>query len=490
MPSTIEETLDRELDVVVVGGGFSGCYLLHKLRQQGFKVLLIESASGFGGVWRWNCYPGARVDTHVPLYELSIPEVTQTWNWTEKFPKSAELVRYFEHVDKVLDLKNDSVFNTKVVKATFNDDDSLWTIATDNGTAYKATWFIPSVGFAAKRLYPDFPGLDDFKGVVHHSSFWPTEGVTYSGKRVGVIGTGSTGIQLVQEMSKDAKALTLFQRTPNLALPLHNVKLTPEMQAENKPRYPAIHKLRLESKGGYDFNADDIDTFDHTPEEREAYLEAKWKEGGFLLWVGQYRDVLTNLKANRETYDFWARKVRAMISDPQKRDVLAPLEPHHPFGTKRPALFMNFYEAVNQDNVHIVDVNKFPIQKAVGSGLVTADGKTHELDILVMATGFDAITGGLKAIDIRNGTGESLNGKWANGTWTNLGLMTAGFPNMFFTYGPHGPTAFSNGPTCIEIQGDWIVEALVYHRSRANKRMEPTPTAEIKFRNLVNDRTN
>ncbi|KAK1765287.1 hypothetical protein QBC33DRAFT_593410 [Phialemonium atrogriseum] len=481
-----------DFDVVVIGGGFSGCYLLYKLRKRGFKVLLIESAAGLGGVWRWNCYPGARVDTHVPLYEYSIPEVWKTWNWTEKFPAAGELVRYFEHVDKVLDLSKDTIYNTKVVGATFSDADCRWSIETEgNDIPYRATWFIPSVGFAAKRYFPKWPGLDTFKGEIHHSSFWPGEnGVDFRGKRVGVVGTGSTGLQMVSAMAADAGELTVFQRTPIVALPLHQVKLTEEVQRSAKDDYPAIYQSRLESKGGYDFNAHDIGTFDHTPEEREAFLEDKWSRGGFLLWVGSYRDVLTDLKANRETYDFWARKVRAMITDPEKRDIVAPLEPRHPFGTKRPGLFINYYDAVNQPNVNVADLAKSPVERVTEEGVVTADGKLHKLDILALATGFDAITGGLKDIDIRNGAGQSLSDKWASGTWTHLGIMTSGFPNMFFTYGPQGPTAFSNGPTCVEIQGDWIVDTIVRHREQGIRRMEPTAEAEGGWRKLVNDLTN
>lgn len=480
----------QDFDVIIVGGGFSGCYMLYKLRKEGFRVLLIESADGFGGVWRWNRYPGARVDTHVPLYELSIPEVTQTWTWTEKFPKAAELVKYFEHLDRVLDLSKDSIFGTKVLGAHFSDEANRWTITTDSSpTPYTATYFIPSVGFAAKRLYPNWPGLDSFKGTVIHSSYWPNKEIEYAGKRVGVVGTGSTGVQLTQEMSKHAQELTLFQRTPNMALPLPNTELTAEAQAERKKDYAAIHKARLDSPGGYDFGPCDIGTFDHTPEQREAFYEKLWNEGGFLLWVGQYRDVLTNLDANHETYNFWARKVRALITDPEKRDIVAPLDPPHPFGTKRPSLFLNFYEAINQENVHVADITKYPVQEVTEDGIITADGKKHTLDILVLATGFDAITGGLKAIDIHNSQGLSLTEKWTKGTWTYLGLMTANFPNMFFTYGPQAPTAFSNGPTCVEVQGNWIVDTLVKNRAQGRTRIVPTEEAEQEYRKLVNEST-
>ncbi|RSM14277.1 hypothetical protein CEP52_001509 [Fusarium oligoseptatum] len=439
----------HKVDVVIVGGGFSGCYLLHKLRQNNFTARIVEAAPGLGGVWQWNCYPGARVDTHVPLYEYSMEEVWKTWSWKEKFPTAAELQAYFEHVDKVLQLSRDVIYNTKVTQAAFNDSLNEWTISTDKGVRLQSRYFVPAVGFAAKRSFPDWPGLEDFTGVIHHSSFWPRQDVNLDGKRVAVVGTGSTGVQLVQELGPRAKHLTLFQRTPNLALPLNQVALTEEMQQEQKAGYPAKFAERLQSKGGYDFSPEDINTFDHTPEERKAFYQERWDKGGFLFWVGSYKDVLTNLKSNREAYDFWAC----------------------------------------QDNVQIIDVNKNPVTRVTSNGVVTADGEAHLIDALILATGFDAITGGLKAIDIKNGTGKTLSEKWSAGTWTNLGLMTADFPNMFLMYGPQGPTALSNGPTCVEIQGNWIVNALVHNREKGLEHMVPTHQAQEEYRAMVNDLT-
>ncbi|RTE80805.1 hypothetical protein BHE90_004683 [Fusarium euwallaceae] len=479
----------HKVDVVIVGGGFSGCYLLHKLRQNNFTARIVEAAPGLGGVWQWNCYPGARVDTHVPLYEYSMEEVWKTWSWKEKFPTAAELQAYFEHVDKVLQLSRDVIYNTKVTQAAFNDSLNEWTISTDKGVRLQSRYFVPAVGFAAKRSFPDWPGLEDFTGVIHHSSFWPRQDVNLDGKRVAIVGTGSTGVQLVQELGPRAKHLTLFQRTPNLALPLNQVALTEAMQQEQKAGYPAKFAERLQSKGGYDFSPEDINTFDHTPEERKAFYQERWDKGGFLFWVGSYKDVLTDLKSNREAYDFWACQIRAKITNPAKKEILAPLEPPHPFGTKRPALFRNFYEVCNQDNVQIIDVNKNPVTRVTANGVVTADGETHVIDALILATGFDAITGGLKEIDIKNGMGYTLSEKWSAGTWTNLGLMTADFPNMFLMYGPQGPTALSNGPTCVEIQGNWIVNALVHNREKGLERMVPTHQAQEEYRAMVNDLT-
>ncbi|KAL5605663.1 hypothetical protein FOVSG1_005810 [Fusarium oxysporum f. sp. vasinfectum] len=479
----------RKVDVAIIGGGFSGCYLLHKLRKQNFSAVIIEAASGLGGVWQWNCYPGARVDTPVPLYEYSIEEVWRTWNWTEKLPTATELQKYFEHVDKVLDLSKDVIYNTKVTDAAFDDATNKWTIQTDKHIRIEASWFVPAVGFAAKRSFPDWPGLDDFQGVIHHSSFWPRDGVDLREKRVAVVGTGSTGVQIVQEVGPQAKSLVLFQRTPNLALPLNQAELTKEEQDFEKNSYPEKYEARLLSKGGYDFSPSDLGTFDHNAEERRAFFQDKWDKGGFHFWTGAYGDLLTNLDANREAYSFWSNKIRSVIRDPTKREMLAPLKAPHPFGTKRPALFRNFYQVCDQDNFSIVDVNKTPVTKVLPNGVVTADGTTYEIDALILATGFDAITGGLKAINILNSAGEILSENWSNGTWTNLGLMTADFPNMFFMYGPQGPTALSNGPTCVEIQGDWIVQAVASARKAGKQRMRATVQGQDMYRELVNEMT-
>jgi cation diffusion facilitator CzcD-associated flavoprotein CzcO len=480
----------QHFDVVIVGAGFSGCYLLYQLRKNGFNCCVIEAAEDLGGVWQWNRYPGARVDTHAPLYQLSIPEVWQSWNWTQRFPAAHELVAYFQHLDKVLDLRKDVIFNTKVVGAEFSEDVNTWTITTGGGATFVSRYFIPAMGFAAKRVFPDWPGIERFKGEIHHSSFWPKEGVDVQGKRVAVVGTGSTGVQMTQEMGKSAGFLTVFQRTPNYCLPLPQEDLTPDGQASEKAGYAAKFALRTLSAGGYDFCPEDVNTFDHTSVERAAMYERKWSEGGFQFWSGAYKDLMTNKVANREAYDFWASKVRGMIRDPVKKDLLAPLEPPHPFGTRRTALFTTYYDVLNQDNVCIVPVKENPIELVTESGVVTKDGKHHELDVIALATGFDAVTGGLNQIVIKNAAGLSLRDKWARGTKTYLGLMSSGFPNMFFVYGPQGPTALSNGPTCIEMQSNWIVQYLVYAREKGLKRIDAKPDSEDAFSKVLNEHTN
>ncbi|KAJ5463075.1 hypothetical protein N7475_008019 [Penicillium sp. IBT 31633x] len=480
----------QQFDVVIIGAGFSGCYLLHKLRGLGFKVCVIDAAPNVGGVWQWNRYPGARVDSHVPLYELSIPEIWKSWNWSQRYPSGSEVLAYFHHLDKELDLAKDMIFETKVTTAKFCDENNTWSITTDNGANLVSTYFIPAMGFAAKRVFPNWQGIEHFKGEIHHSSFWPADGVDVRDKRVAVVGTGSTGIQIIQELGPIAKEMTVFQRTPNYCLPMHQQSLTPEMQESARADYPAKFAFRLLSAGGYDANPEDVNTFDHTAAERRSFYEDKWSKGDFSFLIRSYKDLMVDPVANREAYDFWAQKVRPMLDDPEKREILAPLEPPHPFGTRRTALFTTFYEVMDQPNVNIVPVKHNPIECLTETGIVTRDGKHHDFDVIALATGFDAVTGGLKQITVEGIDGINLNEKWSNGTSTLLGLMSAGFPNMFFVYGPQGPTALSNGPACIEIQSDWIADYLVYARDQKITRIDADPESEQNFSKLLNDHTN
>lgn len=429
------------------------------------------------------------MDSHIPLYQIDIPETWKTWNWTERYPAADELLAYFQHIDKTLNLSEDVDYNTKVVRAELNETTNKWTITTEGGNLYIAKYFIPCTGFAAKRSFPNWPGLDSFKGEIHHSSFWPRDDVRTEGRRIGVVGTGATGLQVVQELSTVANELTVFQRTPNLALPMRQAQLTPEIQDQERGRWQTLLANRLRSPGGYDNAPADINTFDHTSEEREAFYEERWSKGGFSFWTGGYKDLMTNREANREAYNFWAKKVRSLIHDPVKRDILAPLEPPHPFGAKRSTLFSTYYEQLDKGHVHVADIKRNPVERVVEDGLVTRDGKHHHLDIIVLATGFDANTGGLTQIDINNAQSVTLRDTWAKGTQTYLGMMTAAFPNMFFVYGPQGPTALSNGPTCIEIQCDWIVRLLTHARKTGVVRIAARQEAQEGYHKTVNDMT-
>lgn len=488
-PKETATTEVTEVDALIVGAGFSGCYLLHKLRKAGFNTKLVEAGDGYGGVWHWNCYPGARVDSPVPIYEYDIPEVWQSWSWPEMFPSGRQIQQYFEHVDKKLNLSKDTIWNTKVAATEWVEKDQQWIVTSHGGRKFRAQFLIMATGFAAKRSFPDWPGLDTFKGEVHHSSFWPYEGIDLKGKKVGVVGTGSTGLQIAQTIVDSAGSLTVFQRTPNLALPLLQQELVKEEEEKRKQLYPEQFKQRLNTFAGYPYDSVSRETFSDTPEQREAFYNELWDKGGFYFWLATYKDMLSNVDANNEAYDFWVKKVRARIHDPTVADILAPLTPPHPFGTKRPALEWRWYDMFNEKHVQLVDLQTSGVDYITEKGIVTKDGKLHELDVIALATGFDAITGGLNDIDIKSRNGKLLRERWADGARSALGMMVSDYPNMFMLYGPQGPTAFSNGPSCIEIQGDWLTDVLKDIRDRKAKSIDAKPDAEEKWNTLIEDIT-
>ena len=479
-----------EIDCLIIGAGFGGVYLLHHLRRMGYNCKIYEAGKDLGGIWYWNCYPGARVDSQVPVYEYSMPEVWKDWTWSEAYPGWEELRAYFKHVDKVLGIKEDVAFDSCVVGANFDQSAGKWIVKTEDGRTARSRFLILATGFAAKRHFPDWKGIDTFKGVMHHSSFWPDKGVDVKGKRVAVVGTGSTGVQITQETAKEAASVTVFQRTPNLALPMAQRALTKEQQ--EKKDYPEFFSERMKTFAGFPYDFLKRNTLDDTPEQREAFYEKLWQAGGFGFWLATYHDMLYSDAANREAYNFWAKKTRARIQDPRKRDLLAPLEPIHPFGTKRPSLEQDYYEQFNKPNVDIVDLRSNPIKEFVAKGLITEDGKLHEFDVIALATGFDAITGGMKNMGLRSTSGETLSDTWKLGTWSYLGMTCHNYPNMFFLYGPQGPTAFANGPSCVEAQGDWIISAIAKIDREGIKSIDPTREAEEEWKRKVkelNDKT-
>ncbi|KAE9551537.1 hypothetical protein FO519_005251 [Halicephalobus sp. NKZ332] len=450
--SELKDCLGKtECDILIIGAGFSGCFLLYNLRKKGYKVKVFESADGLGGTWRWNRYPGARVDSHIPYYELSIPEVWESWSWKEKFPGWKELQLYFDHVDEKCEISKDVDFNTKVVEAFFDPDEGKWNVITENKKLCKAKYLLPCVGFAAKRYIPDWKNLDKFKGIVCHSSFWPKEDFDVTGKRCAVIGTGSTGVQITQEWGKRGKSLVVFQRTPNLALPMGQRILDPEEQEKEKQLYPELFQEREKGFGGFEYTFIDKNVFDDSPETREEFLESIWKKG---------------------TFEFW---------DEKKRNILVPDDPPHPFGTKRPSLERDYYETFNNPNVDVVSIKQNPISEFTESGLILQDGTSFDFDIIAFATGFDAITGSLIAAGIKDIHGNPIEESWKDGVKTYLGMCIRGFPNMFFTYGPQAPTAFSNGPTCAEIQSRFIIDTIDKMEKEGIKYIHPDPEAQEKF---------
>jgi cation diffusion facilitator CzcD-associated flavoprotein CzcO len=465
------------LDALIIGAGFHGLYQLHRLRQHGFAVRVVEAGAGPGGVWYWNCYPGARVDSHVPNYEYSLEEVWRDWNWAERFPSFQELRRYFEHVDRTLDLRRDIRFETRVTAARFDARRDEWLIDTDDGGRTRARFLIACTGFASKAYVPDFPGLERFAGPCHHTAHWPQEGLDLTGQRVGVVGTGASAVQVIQEAGKVAEHVTVFQRTPMMALPMRQERFDVEEQRRMKQDYPDVFRQRSLSQSSYfDIVADKRATLEVPPAEREAVFEAAWQKGGFHFWAGTFSDVLRDRAANGLAYAFWRDKTRARIRDPALADRLAPMTAPHPFGSKRPSLEQGYYEVFNQDNVTLVDLREQPIREITAHGVRTRDG-LHELDVLVLATGFDASTGGLTDIDLRGTGGTTLKETWTPGVRTHLGIAVPGFPNLIMLYGPQSPTAFCNGPTCAELQGDWVVTCLQHLRERGHTRIEATPAA-------------
>lgn len=478
MTTTQPQDTTQELDVLVVGAGFAGLYQLDRLRSLGYSVQVFESGGDIGGIWYWNCYPGARVDTWAPIYQYSREDLWRDWEFSELYPGWDEVRRYFHYVDEKLDLSRDVRFHTRVSAAEFDENRDQWVVHVDDGTSVRARYLVLCTGFGSKPFVPDIPGLDSFAGECHHTARWPQQGLDVVGKRLGVIGTGASGVQVIQEVAPDAARLTVFQRTPNTALPMRQQQLDAETQARMKLGYSERFGKRAETFAGFDYDFQDKGALELPADERDAVYEQLWATGGFLPWLATFNDVLLNADANATAYAFWRDKVRARITDPAVAEKLAPTEPLHPFGVKRPSLEQRYYEVYNQDHVELVDLRESPIERVTPTGVVTADGREHALDVLVLATGFDAVTGGITAIDIRGTTGATFAEVWADGTRTHLGTATSGFPNLLYVYGPQSPSAFCNGPTCAELQGDWVVECLEHLRREGHTRIEATPEAE------------
>ncbi len=474
----------EDFDVIIVGAGFAGLYLLDRLRSLGMAVQVFEAGSGLGGVWYWNCYPGARVDSPGPIYQYSRDDLWRNWQFSELYPSWQELREYFSYVDEQLGLSRDIRFNRRVDEAVFDPARNRWTIRSNDGSVASARYFVLCTGLGSKPYVPDLPSLSDFAGERHHTALWPQQGLDMAGKRVGVIGTGASGVQVAQEAAGVAAHLTVFQRTPNMALPMRQTKLDADTNRRMKETYPEIYDRRTKTFSGADIDFLAKSAFEVSDNERQQIFERLWEMGGFAPWVGGFNDVLVNEEANRAAYNFWRDKTRMRIDDPAVAEILAPTEPIHPYGVKRPSLEQNFYEIFNQGNVRLVDLRTTPLERVTRSGIKTAAGE-HDLDILVLATGFDAVTGGLTSINIRGTQGETLKEKWAKGVRAHLGMAVADFPNLLFVYGSQSPNAFCNGPTCAEVQGDWIARLLDHLRQRNCTRIEATVPAEEGWRAQV-----
>ncbi|KIW91699.1 uncharacterized protein Z519_07667 [Cladophialophora bantiana CBS 173.52] len=471
-----------ECDVLIVGAGLSGIASLYKLRKQGFKAKIIEAGSDFGGTWYWNRYPGARVDSEIPFYQLAIPEVWKTWEFTQRFPDQAELRRYFAHVDKICGLRNDTYFNTRVVKSSWDEDTGHWIVHTDVGLVTKSKYLVVASGSLDKQYTPDFPGLADFKGETYHSRTWPAD-ANLKGKKVAVIGAGATGIQVVQELAKQATELTVFIRRPSTCLPMCQKDVTKEDQVRQKASYEKLFRDCRLSWSGFPIRPGPK-AVDLTAEQREAIFEEAWNRGGFAFLVA-FSDARTDPVANRIVYDFWKKKVRAKISDPVKQEILAPTEPLYYFGTKRSPLEQDYYEMLDQDHVKVVSLRSTPFQRFCSSGVIMEDGSSHNFDALVLATGFESFTGSYYDLGLKGRQGIGLQETWAEEIHTNLGLLIRDFPNLFMVFGPQSPTTLYNGPTTVECQSDLVTALIAKAEEKGAKWVETTKAAEEEWARLL-----
>ncbi|GKU12213.1 unnamed protein product [Fusarium langsethiae] len=492
-----------EVDALVVGAGFAGIFMLKTLRDKGYKTAVYEAGNDTGvspthfyeliaksdktGHLAMELLPGAGVDSEVPEYEFQWPEVYNTWTWPCNYPTYADLRAYFDHVDKVLDIKKDIAFNTVVVKGNFDTESGRWHIRTADGRVAKAKYLVLGTGFAARRYIPDWPGMDKFKGVIHHSSFWPDEKVDVTNKRCAIIGTGASGVQITQAWGPEAGHLKVFQRTPNLAVPMRRKYPSAEEQNAAKKFYPELFRYREECFAGFHYDWYEKNTFDDTPEEREKFYEQVWADGGFRYWVALYKDNLFNAEANTESYRFWAKKTRNRIGDPKKRDLLAPLDMPHYFGVKRPCLEYDYYEQFNRENVDVVDIRNNAIKEFTQTGITLEDGTHHEFDVIAVATGFDVVTGVMTQLGLESIHNTKLEEEWKTGATikTYLGVSTPGYPNMFHIYGPHGPTLLSNGPTSVSVQGRWIVDAIDKMTLNNIKYINPSEKASKEWKQHI-----
>ncbi|HYH32238.1 MAG TPA: NAD(P)/FAD-dependent oxidoreductase [Pseudonocardia sp.] len=467
--------MDAEYDAVVVGAGFAGMYMLHRLRGLGLSAVVLEAGDGVGGTWYWNRYPGARCDSESYYYSYSFSEeLQQEWEWSERYPQQPEILRYLDHVADRFDLRRDIRLGSRVTEAVFDDDTARWGLRTDTGERYTARYLVTAVGCLSAANIPRIPGLDTFRGRWFHTGRWPHEGVDLTGQRVGVVGTGSTGIQAIPVIARQAEHLTVFQRTPNYSIPARNGPMDAAFQREVKAGYAGIRRKQRESTNGHPFDVDPRPALSVPDDERRTVYEAAWQRGG-LRFRAAFADLLTSEEANDTASEFIRAKIRETVRDPATAEALLPRD--HPFATKRPPIDTDYFETYNRDDVTLVDVRQAPIVEITRDGVRTASA-SYPLDCLVFATGFDALTGPLLGIDIRGTGGRSLRDEWSEGPRTYLGLQVAGFPNMFTITGPGSPSVLTNMPTSIEQHVDWIAGCIDHMRGRGLARIEATEEAE------------
>jgi len=475
----------QSYDVVVVGAGFGGMYMLHRLRGLGLTARVYEQGDGVGGTWYWNRYPGARCDVESMQYSYSFSdELQQEWDWSERYAPQPEILKYANHVADRFDLRRDIQFSTRVERAAFDEAIDRWSVTTSDGMTVTAQFVVLATGCLSNARMPDIQGLSSFKGQVYHTGNWPHEPVDFTGLRVGVIGTGSSAIQSIPVIAAQAKHVTVFQRTANFSIPARNAPMTAEERQAFRKNYPEVRRVAREvARNGIYTDLPDRGALDDADNVRGARYEARWQRGG-LTFMSAYNNLGLDKAANDTAADFVRAKIAEIVRDPETAQLLQPNT--HPIGTKRICIDTDYFASFNRPNVTLVDIRANPIEEIVPHG-VRSGGKDHEIDALVLATGFDAMTGSVAKIDIRGRNGVTLNQKWAEGPKTLLGLMTAGFPNLFIITGPGSPSVLSNMIVSIEQHVDWIADCLAYMRGHGLDTMEATQDAEEKWVAHVNE---
>ena len=476
-----------EFDAVVIGAGFAGLGMLRRLRDElGMSVQVYEAGSGVGGTWYWNRYPGARCDSESYVYCFSFSkELLQDWNWSGKYPEQPEILSYLNHVADRFDLRRNIRLDTRVTSAKFLEDANYWQIETDRGDRTTARFLITGIGCISTGNVPDIAGIESFEGDWYHTGSWPHEKVDFAGKRVAVIGTGSSGVQAIPVIAEQAEHLTVFQRTPQYTIPARHENVDRRfIEEEVKPNYDEIwHKARW-SKAGFPADYSERSALEVSAEERLQTYEGLWAKGGTTFLYGTFNDIRTDRRANDTAAEFIRSKIRGIVKDPETREKLLPVD--HPFGSKRTLIDTNYFETYNRENVELVDIRHSPIQEITPKGIRTED-EEFEFDIIVFATGFDAMTGTFFKMDIRGRNALSLKEKWAEGPKTYLGLQAAGFPNMFMITGPGSPSVLSNMPVSIEQHIEWISDFIEFLREHGIDTAEADPDAETAWVSHVNE---
>ncbi|HUN43995.1 MAG TPA: NAD(P)/FAD-dependent oxidoreductase [Acetobacteraceae bacterium] len=461
-----------EFDAIVIGAGVAGLYQLYRLRELGLRVRAFESGSGVGGTWYWNRYPGARFDSESWTYGYSFSkELLDEWDWDEHFAAQPHTERYLNYVADKFDLRRDIQFNSRVSAAHYREETRSWELVLEDGSRHSTRFLVTAIGILSAATMPNIRGIDTFIGLSCHTHRWPKEGVDFAGKRVGIIGTGATAVQTIQELAKSVGHLTVFQRTPNWCAPLHNGKIDKQEMDDIRARYEEIFALCRTSPGCYIHAPDPRRTLETSPEDRETFWEQLYDSPGFGVWMGQFSDTLTDREANRLASEFIAKKIRQRVKDPMVAEKLIPK--NHGLGTRRVPLETGYYEVYNQPNVELVDINETPIERITPRGIQTSE-REREFDIIIYATGFDAITGAFDRIDIRGTEGLRLSDLWKNGPQTYLGVFVEGFPNLLMAMGPHA--GLGNYTRTAEYSVEWVTDVIRFATERGLTRIEATAT--------------